>query len=557
MTSSPSSAHAGAGSSIQLAVQSGHSPLPHVAYQAGVPPTRSTVGSGGDVEWPLSAPGVELRHAEIAWDGQQVWVRDLGSQRGTFVDAMRIGGDWVAVSPGSQIRLGQAVIAASAVGGATAMVAHAGRARSADFDDDQPTQLVPDEVVPQAPIARPLPRAGGPAALPKAPSTGAFAADGGGESTVIVQSPFDESGRPAAGGVKAGFASTDPRGAPAGAVPPPRIGKITGQGSIPAPAVQSAVDPANSEATVAFSVPDELPPAPMLNRPGAQPLAPAGAPPTFGAPASNPFGQIPPSPEAAGFNGFNGQGGVANVFGSIPPPPPVDPNANKKPLFTLPKRTLVMLGGTLAAALGLLLFGGGQPPPGPAHPTTSGPELPATPLVQYTPPIAGAPADPTGTLLAASTGVQPPPPPDAHARRTPDPVPPPIDTVPERVAANTLAQGRLRDAISLYDQLALAHPETPVFAHVAVILRRKIEAQGQQCPPGSPPTCVPTPPIPTPPAIAAMVGAAPRVPALALPNAVPAPQSGVPGAPMIAPGAPVQPAAPIAPVQPTAAPGRT
>ncbi len=518
MMPSLSSANAGAGASIELTVMNGQSPLPRVAYQNGVPPTRSTVGSGNDVEWPVIAPGVEPRHAEIAWDGQQVWVRDLGSQRGTYVGPQRIGGDWVAIQPGAQIRIGQAMIAA-----AVAAIVPSAPGRS-DFDDDQPTQMVSDAVVPSAPMQRP--------ALPKAPSTAFGAGQPGSESTVIVQSPFDESG-----GAKPSFSVTDPRG-PAGnaAVPLPRIGKTLSPSaglSAPPPPLEG---PDSAEATVAFAIPDELPPAPTVNA--------ATAAPPFGAPA---FGAAPPGPPAGANLPFGAFG--SSVFGSIPPPPPVDPNANRKPLFTLPKRTLIMLGAAFAAGLGLLVFGGHPPANGPIHPTAPTVETDSTPHMQYTPPIVGVAAGPTGAFLSATQGVQPPPPPDPHVRRPVEPPAPPIDTVPERIAANTLAQGRLRDAIPLYDQLAVAHPDQLVYAHVATILRRKIEAQSQQCPPGSPPSCVPTPPIA--PAMAPAVPAAPPAAPPAVPTAAAPPPAPTPGA---APAAPMPAAPTVAPIVPPTAP---
>ncbi len=497
-------AHAPVGAAIELTVRLGQSPLPRVAYQPGLPPTRSTVGSGANVEWPLSAPGVEPRHAEFAWDGESLWVRDAGSQRGTFVNGVRIAADWVQVQPGHEVRLGQASIVAS--GAAQLSAQHAVQAvESTPFDDDLPTQMVSDDVVPHAP-------------LPKAPSTSMGPGDSGiAERTVIVQSPYDASGNvPRMGGPIQNLNVTDPRGAPpASSVPLPRFGKTLPPSAGLRPPAPPTPESDGGEATVAFNVPEDRPPAPMpmLNQPppGFQgpsptPFAPMmshgpmpGGPPGM---MQGGFGQMPQQPPVtmppsipAGFAGGGGESNAPSIFGAIPPPPPPAAPA-PKPVFTLPKRTLYLLGATMLAAVGVLALNPKHGPP--ARPTGASsvvaiPPPPAVPRAPLTPPVPGPPAGPTGVLMAATTAPPPPPPapPDPHGRRPAEPPPPPVDT-PERIAANTVAQSRFREAIPLYDQLAIAHPETPVYGQIAQILRRKVEALSQNCVPGSTTQCAPT-----------------------------------------------------------------
>ena len=40
----------------------------------------------------VTQPGVSARHAELCWDGKAVWLRDLDSTNGTYVNGRRIGG---------------------------------------------------------------------------------------------------------------------------------------------------------------------------------------------------------------------------------------------------------------------------------------------------------------------------------------------------------------------------------------------------------------------------------------------------------------------------------
>lgn len=47
---------------------------------------RALVGRGGDADVPILHPSVSTRHALLWFEGEAVWIRDVGSARGTFVD---------------------------------------------------------------------------------------------------------------------------------------------------------------------------------------------------------------------------------------------------------------------------------------------------------------------------------------------------------------------------------------------------------------------------------------------------------------------------------------
>ena len=62
-------------------------------------------------------PGLSRRHAEV-WLGQgQVFIRDLGSANGTWVNGQHIGQNVVALAPGMQVSLGSVPLAVAWTGG--------------------------------------------------------------------------------------------------------------------------------------------------------------------------------------------------------------------------------------------------------------------------------------------------------------------------------------------------------------------------------------------------------------------------------------------------------
>lgn len=66
---------------------------------------RTTVGRVDDNDFTISEPSVSSHHCEILLRGDQVFVKDLGSTNGTYVDDRKFGEG--PVKPGQKLRLGQ------------------------------------------------------------------------------------------------------------------------------------------------------------------------------------------------------------------------------------------------------------------------------------------------------------------------------------------------------------------------------------------------------------------------------------------------------------------
>jgi hypothetical protein len=484
---------------LELALAQGRSPTASAAFTPEVPPTRAMLGAGPGVDWPLAAVGVDAQHAEIAWDGATLWIRDAGSARGTLVDGQAIAeSDWYALRGGEEVRLGAAVFRVRPAGSEAP-----GASLPEEQFDDSATMVT------KGAAAKPSAHA-----LPRAPSTAQHAAslddgDPPSESTVIVQNPYAEPAAPASSALPPLAGRSAARAG--GGVPLPRVtgshATVPSRNAPVAPAPAPYDGARSDEATMAISLQDGAPvPAAFLARPApaaapaAAPFAPApAAAPFAAAPAASPFGQLPTVPgsfEGGAFPAAAPQGEMTGLFGSIPPPPapPPKPTA-KSALAALPMRTRILFGVTLAAALGWLALDSGESPPPPAAPPP--PPAVARPVPVFTPPIPGPAAGPTGTLLAASSYT----PPEPVDPRTPPPPPPPPTSLPQRLAADAVLNGRSREALPLYEALAVSHTETPVYAHIATILRRRLEAQQAQqpCVPGGPTPCAPQAPAPAPP----------------------------------------------------------
>lgn len=66
---------------------------------------RMDVGRAADASIPLALPEVSAHHAELNWDGTQLWMRDLSSTNGTEVNGRRVSA-WTALHDGDRIRWG-------------------------------------------------------------------------------------------------------------------------------------------------------------------------------------------------------------------------------------------------------------------------------------------------------------------------------------------------------------------------------------------------------------------------------------------------------------------
>jgi pSer/pThr/pTyr-binding forkhead associated (FHA) protein len=76
--------------------------------------TVTVLGRGTEADVVVDDSGVSRRHAEVHTDGNRVWVVDLGSTNGTFVDGERVGGQGSAgqratgeLTDGSRITIGR------------------------------------------------------------------------------------------------------------------------------------------------------------------------------------------------------------------------------------------------------------------------------------------------------------------------------------------------------------------------------------------------------------------------------------------------------------------
>ena len=66
---------------------------------------RSLVGRGGDADVTILHSSVSTRHALIWFEGEDAWIRDLGSANGTFVDGNPVSGS-ARVPPEGMLRFG-------------------------------------------------------------------------------------------------------------------------------------------------------------------------------------------------------------------------------------------------------------------------------------------------------------------------------------------------------------------------------------------------------------------------------------------------------------------
>ena len=70
-----------------------------------VGPQRLVIGRGSEAEFCLCEPTLSRRHAEIGFDGPVLFVRDLGSMNGIFVNGVRC--DRTELGEGDMLRIGE------------------------------------------------------------------------------------------------------------------------------------------------------------------------------------------------------------------------------------------------------------------------------------------------------------------------------------------------------------------------------------------------------------------------------------------------------------------
>ncbi|MFN8523803.1 MAG: trypsin-like peptidase domain-containing protein [Chloroflexota bacterium] len=124
-----------------------------------IPPHGLRVGRSPDNDLIVPDPNVSRQHL-VVWSSEgDLFLRDLGSQNGTYVDGRRVGGNTTLIAPGAQIRIG-----------GTTLAVEAREARPATGPDTAETMLapgrpveVPRQMAPAvAPMAVPVHRAAAP-----------------------------------------------------------------------------------------------------------------------------------------------------------------------------------------------------------------------------------------------------------------------------------------------------------------------------------------------------------------------------------------------------------
>ncbi len=477
--------------SVTLSLTQGESANPTATFSAQMAARQVIVGSGPAAHWKIRAHGVEPSHVELYWDGAALWIKDAGSLSGVYVGEDRAD-EWQQIRDGVEVMFGHAVIRAR-VSGHTSPVAKLApeKAASAAFIDEEestmvfsPQTMAAMQALPMAaPAPMPAPMAAVAAQAPRTrqptlnppphtmspeldPSIPAKPTSA--EATVIRASPY--------AALEAAMAASGPRPAagdrtiaPGVFTPPPA--------SVRAP---SSVALSAAPAVGAPPVRSVAPMAPMGFAQGGGTSVSTQSPPMQG--GTNPgFGDDPFGP------------------GAMPPPPKPPPSG----LSAVPTRTWVLAGITLAATLPLIILGPSlQQPHRGAAPSVAGGNNGARQVVR----TAGATAPTTNNILQLPTArsglvaviVPAPIPMDPQGRPR---VPPAAPDDPIRRAAQAVADNRYGEAIALYDQLALQHPEAPLFRQFATVLRMRVN-QNNPCPPGAQgctPSASPSPAAPSSP----------------------------------------------------------
>lgn len=452
------------------------------------PEARLSVGADASVGWLIQAPGVQPVHCELFWDGQSLWVADTYGVGGVFLDGTRVG-EWVQIHGPAELRFGQAALDVETSAPAHEVMVSSPR-------DARPV-TVTDMVIPER---RSQPIFGGAAGDESIPELEAAA-------TRVVASPVEvdaERTRIAPSkGAAAPAAPVDALRPRLGGAPTPHEAEATRMVAIPAKSAQPPPPPAHQP----------LAPAPVV-APPPPPVAPS-----FGhAPALPPAPpqQLPPVPDAVVPLAPGPMDSGAAFVG--PPVGPSDAGPKKSPLAqvleklkpqssadvlaasggkkgqTIPTRTWIMLGVTLVAAVGLLLWEdepaevaapqqqaaaqGGAVAVSPSTPTppTPTPPTPPTPVVEPTPPTPTEPVAVTPTPTPAPT---PSPTPAGGSQA-------PVGPSAQRQAADHYIHGRFREALTLYRQLAQESPDDAAYAAMVRILEQRVECVNGLGPGGQP-----------------------------------------------------------------------
>jgi uncharacterized RDD family membrane protein YckC len=73
-------------------------------------PETVTIGSDASCDFPIAFEGVSSQHCRLRFEDGEIWVEDLGSANGTYVDDLRVEpGGQQRLSPSSELSLGESV----------------------------------------------------------------------------------------------------------------------------------------------------------------------------------------------------------------------------------------------------------------------------------------------------------------------------------------------------------------------------------------------------------------------------------------------------------------
>jgi hypothetical protein len=438
------------------------------------PEARLSLGSDAHAGWQITANGVHPVHCELFWDGHSLWIADTHVVGGVFLDGVRVT-DWVQIRGPAELRFGQAALDFE-----TSAMTHEYMVSSPEHA--RPVTLT-DMVVPPERERQSKPIFGGAASDSRIPDIESAA-------TRVVSSPKTRERE-----------ATQPVKSNGGGVMRPRLG-----GGKDAP-----VSHAEATRMVAMPAPPP-PPAAHVKPPPPPPPAhsappPPPAPPAYAAPPAPPIAPQHP-PYVEGGASFVGPPEISKPAGPHKPQRPLEKiiaflkpqssaevleQAGAKKSQALPVRTWILLGVTLAAAVGLLMWenepeevAGPQATPIVGQPPVVEPPVVQPPVVQ--PPVVQQPVQPP--IVAQDPVAQDPVAQDPVAQQ-PSPIPPveggsPVQPPAEgeapvlslqRRAADLYIAGSYAEALPLYRQLAAANPQDASFASMIRILERRLASR--------------------------------------------------------------------------------
>lgn len=420
-----------------------------------IPEARIAIGCDPRCGWIVNGSGVAPFHFEVYWDGSVLWAGNSAGAPDVRLDGEALG-DWRPISGRARIEFGRA-----------AMLVEASEAAPRN-------SAVPSSRESNVPLADENTRI----AAPMNERREVYAS---GNSALIKMPPAHELELPADGGATRVVSLADADSGRAVASAPPRVGMGAGVRRIEEPspiseeATRLGVTPGFGQTSAQVPGGVRIGGGPFVGGQGAAAAtgttAPAMALPPVGlrgpvAGGESPFAAPPPQAPDAGTAAFARVG--EKFRGEL----------GKKKL-SQPPRTWLLLALVVAVLVVFVLDPfAAKPPVRRAQPGALAGANPAAADAGVAPLGPQAPLAHDFAVGAAGVVAMGPAPvlPDAGV-----PVPPrPLGRgevaplTPERFAADALIAGRYREALPLYQALAVAHPENPTFTQIVVVLQRRL-----------------------------------------------------------------------------------